>query len=258
MVAHYLVRFDDLCPGMNWDAWEAVEKILVELSVRPILAVVPDNRDASLDVAPPRADFWERVRSWQARGFAIGLHGYQHRYVTREAGVVGINRYSEFAGLPAAEQEEKLRAGLAIFAREGVRADVWVAPAHSFDAVTVAALARLGLRTISDGLFLFPHLDAHGVAWVPQQLWRFRPMPFGVWTVCYHVNRWGPRELEAFRRDLERHRAQIWSLPEALGAHGTRRPSWQEPLAEAALRAALWLKGAGGRALHSARASPRR
>ena len=49
-------------------------------------------------VAPPADDFWARVRGWQARGWAIGLHGYQHRYVTHDGGLVPLNQRSEFAG----------------------------------------------------------------------------------------------------------------------------------------------------------------
>ena len=47
--ATYLVRFDDICPTMNWEAWEQVENVLVSEGIRPILAVVPDNRDENLE-----------------------------------------------------------------------------------------------------------------------------------------------------------------------------------------------------------------
>ncbi|MGZ3443367.1 MAG: DUF2334 domain-containing protein, partial [Polyangia bacterium] len=92
--ARYLVRFDDICPGMNWPVWREIEKILVDADVKPLLAVVPSNEDAHLDVGPKEARFWDLVRGWQARGWTIGLHGYQHRYVTRQAGLVGLNERS--------------------------------------------------------------------------------------------------------------------------------------------------------------------
>src|SRR6478672_6653645 len=98
MDAQYLIRFDDLCPTMNWQVWAEIETILLESRVSPILAVVPDNRDTALMVGPPRSDFWVEVRRWQQRGWTIGMHGYQHTYVTEEAGIVGIWPRSEFAG----------------------------------------------------------------------------------------------------------------------------------------------------------------
>src|SRR5262252_3697380 len=84
----YLLRFDDICPTMNWQVWSEIEAALLDQDLKPILAVVPDNQDPVLKVDPPVEDFWERVRTWQARGWTIALHGYQHRYVTHSPGIV--------------------------------------------------------------------------------------------------------------------------------------------------------------------------
>ena len=88
--------------------WDRIAAVLDELAIQPIVAIVPDNRDPSLNVAPPREDFWERVRGWQAAGWFIALHGHQHLYETRDAGLMGINPFSEFAGLPYETQKLKL------------------------------------------------------------------------------------------------------------------------------------------------------
>src|SRR5262249_15450035 len=77
MEPKYLLRFDDICPTMNWGVWRSVEKILLDTDVKPILAVVPDNRDERLKVGNANEGFWEEVRGWQARSWTIGLHGYQ-------------------------------------------------------------------------------------------------------------------------------------------------------------------------------------
>jgi len=53
----YLVRFDDLCPTMNWTVWAEVEKMLLNLSIRPIAAVIPANQDVDLMVSAAHADF---------------------------------------------------------------------------------------------------------------------------------------------------------------------------------------------------------
>jgi len=222
----YLLRFDDICPTMNWTVWDALEEELVARGLRPILAVVPDNRDAKLVAGPARADFWERVRQWQRRGWSIALHGHQHVYVNRNAGLLGLNRQSEFAGLARSEQERKLRQGLAIFQSHGVQADAWVAPSHSFDRTTVDLLIGLGVPVISDGLGSLPYREPGPVVWVPQQLWAFRPRPAGVWTVCSHINPWQAGDLERFRGDLERYAARITDLPRVLERFGTRRPTF--------------------------------
>ena len=219
----YLLRFDDLCPTMNWEVWSEIEALLVQHQIKPMLAVVPDNRDPVLEVAQPVTDFWDRVRAWQARGWTIALHGFQHLYVSPCAGMVALRKKSEFAGLPASQQEEKLQRGLEIFEREGIKARVWIAPGHTFDAVTVSLLPKFGLRIISDGHFRFPYLTREGVFWVPQQLHSFRPAPTGLWTVCQHHNHWNLPAVRKFRSDLERHRGDVWSLEEALSCYGNRR-----------------------------------
>ncbi len=241
MSPRYVVRFDDICPTMDWRAWSRIEPVLDRHGVKPIMAVVPDNRDPHLAAGEVAPDFWSRVRHWQAQGWTIALHGHQHLYTTREPGLVGINRYSEFAGLSESTQRDKLQQALAIFAREGVRADAWVAPAHSFDEITLKLLLEAGIGVVSDGFYRRPvrHL---GALWVPQQLWRFRPMPEGVWTVCYHCNGFGDAAVERFTSDIGRYAAQIVSLPEACAAPRIGARSVPDAAFAAAWRAALRLK----------------
>src|SRR5882724_6605764 len=88
MSGKFLLRFDDICPTINWDVWQKLEDIMVEEDITPILSVIPDNQDPLLHDCEPNEHFWERVRTWQARGWTIGLHGYQHRYVNTDPGIV--------------------------------------------------------------------------------------------------------------------------------------------------------------------------
>jgi predicted deacetylase len=234
MSARYLVRFDDVCPTMKWATWDRVEAILDRHGVKPILAVVPDNADPELVADRPDPAFWSRVRAWQARGWTIAFHGHRHAYVTRDAGLVGLNARSEFAGLPYGEQKAKIEAALAIFAREQVTAEAWIAPGHSFDETTVRVLVEAGTNVISDGFFFRP-LRKLGATWIPQQLWRFRRVPFGVWTVCLHANAFTDRDLDNLDRDLGRFRESIVSLPEIL-----REDIGRETLLDAAF-SKFWL-----------------
>ena len=230
MSVRFLLRFDDMCPTINWEVWQKLETIMIEEDVRPILSVIPDNQDQALHEGEPDQRFWDRVRSWQARGWTIGLHGYQHLYVSKESGIVGLNNFSEFAGLPLGEQRDKLRKGLEIFARERVRADAWVAPAHSFDANTIEALVSLGVRTISDGMSPYPHGDSQGVFWVPQQLWKFRRVPFGVWTICVHHTDELYTDSTHFRKCIRKYRQSITNFPAVVEAYAQRKRSWTDDI----------------------------
>jgi predicted deacetylase len=215
MSAKYIIRFDDFCPTMNWALWDQIEPILLKHGIKPIIAVVPDNNDPTLTVNAPRADFWEKVRSWQAAGWTIALHGYQHLYSTPDPGLMKINSYSEFAGLPYQEQRDKLEKGLAIFAENQISVQTWIAPAHAFDANTVKALLDLQINVISDGYYFRP-VKRLGALWVPQQIWRLRPMRSGLWTVCLHSNDFSEADIKKFARDIEKYAPAIITFDQAI------------------------------------------
>ena len=41
----YCIRLDDACPQMNAEKWARIERILDKYKVRPIVGVIPENRD---------------------------------------------------------------------------------------------------------------------------------------------------------------------------------------------------------------------
>ncbi|MGH3627623.1 MAG: hypothetical protein ACRDRL_09315, partial [Sciscionella sp.] len=73
------------------------------------------------------------------------------------------------------------------------------------------ALESFGIDVISDGFFTHPVVD-HGAVWLPQQLWRFRRMPFGLWTVCCHINDWSADVIRAFVDDLKVFKESVTSV----------------------------------------------
>lgn len=225
MKTGFILRFDDLCPTVNWDVWNRIEELLIEFGVSPILSVIPDNRDKALVVSHPGENFWDRVQSWQRRRWTIGLHGYQHCYLTKQAGMYGRAAVSEFAGLPYEVQEIKLQNAVRIFEEHGVKPEVWVAPAHSFDDNTIEILLKTGVRIINDGYALYPYADERGVVWIPQQVGRFRNLPIGIWTVCFHFNRWDDSDLKRLRGDLQRFRPNILAINDVL-LLCNRRQTW--------------------------------
>jgi predicted deacetylase len=226
MSASYLIRIDDICPTIKWNLWNRYEEILMENNILPMLAVIPDNKDSRLFCDPPDRNFWDRVRAWQKRGWTIGLHGYQHVYTLKSRGMVGLQDYSEFAGLPYERQYQKLEAAVAIFRREGVNPDLWIAPNHSFDNNTIRALVELGVSTICDGYQLYPYLDSQGVFWIPQQLGNFHKMPVGLWTICIHLDDPLHANTEWFKNKLESFRPFIVSVGEVVDQFARHRASF--------------------------------
>lgn len=245
MGAQYLVRFDDVAPTMRWSVWERVERLLDAWQIKPIVAVVPNNRDPRLHAEPARPDFWDRVRGWQAKHWAIGWHGYEHVYSSPSAGLVGVHRGSEFAGVAESEQRARLDRAARVFRGQNVVPDVWVAPGHAFDWTTVRLLPEYGIRVISDGLFARP-VRWGACTWVPQQLWRFRDLPFGVWTVCHHINAWTQADLDRFERDVASYRERIVALGDVLAGPLPAR-NWLDWTFAHAYRGAIRLRASAGR-----------
>jgi peptidoglycan/xylan/chitin deacetylase (PgdA/CDA1 family) len=228
--AKYLIRFDDICPEMNWKIWEQIETILDKFKVYPILAVIPDNKDPKIQFDPPRSDFWDRVRYWQAKGYAIAMHGYQHKYCNTNPGIMKITHQSEFAGLPYKTQFMKLSAALTIFEKNKVKADAWIAPSHSFDEITLKILKELGIYIVSDGFWPNPFSADPGIIWIPQQLWAFKLKRSGIWTICNHHNNWDDTKLKTFEKDIEYYHEQMVSLSFAKSIGVFRSKSWKDSL----------------------------
>ncbi len=209
----YLVRFDDICPQMNWGNWDLVEKKLVELNIKPIIGLIPNNKDKKIMCdQKEKIDFLEKIKYWQELNWSIALHGYEHLYETKDPGIVGINSRSEFAGLSYEAQRDKIKKALRIFSYNNVKTNIWMAPAHSFDKITIKVLKENDIKFITDGFYLRPvtFLDMN---WIPQQIWSFKQaFPIGLWTVCFHTNNMTTKDIEKLKNDLEKYKRLIISI----------------------------------------------
>jgi predicted deacetylase len=209
--AQYLLRIDDLCPTVCAERWQQFQLLIEEFRLRPILAVVPDNRDPELQISPSDPAFWDCMRALEARGAAIGLHGYQHRCASRGRSLVDLHRISEFAGVPAAAQRAWIGEGIRILRGHGLNPNIWIAPRHGFDRNTLAALREQRILLLSDGFARAPFLQG-GLTWIPQQLWAPVEKERGLWTICVHPNTARDAEIVALRSFLTVHAAQFTSL----------------------------------------------
>lgn len=239
------VRLDDVCPQMDWERMNAVESVLDRHGVRPILAVIPECRDARISMGPARRDFWPWVRRKQSGGWHIALHGFEHLYVNENAGILPFHSKSEFAGLPYVEQKEKIRRGIDVLRREGIDPTVWVAPGHSFDYETVRALIDASdIRVVNDGIAVFPYFEA-GMVWLPQQRFAFSRVGYGVETVCLHTNWMSSTEVAKMDRFIAENRALFKSeISEVVAAYRKRKRSKLDDVYRTAFFAQRQARGA--------------
>jgi predicted deacetylase len=209
--AQYLLRFDDLCPTQDRAQWQRFPPLLAEFGIRPILAVVPDNRDPVLKLSEPDPQFWTEMRTMEAAGAAIGLHGYRHLCATRGRSLVPLHRETEFAGAPEQIQGKWIRAGLEILRGQGLNPTIWVAPRHGFDRATLRVLRAEGIGLLSDGFARRPFTRG-GITWIPQQLWASEAKPSGLWTICMHPNTAPDLLVEQLHSFLRQHAGQFTSV----------------------------------------------
>jgi len=256
--AQYLLRFDDLCPTVLRRRWERFLPLIEEFGIKPILAVIPDNRDRDLDREDPDPEFWTRMRAMQAAGATIALHGYQHSCNSEGKSLVPLHRHSEFAGRPAVTQQQWIESGLQILRGHGLDPRIWVAPRHGFDLNTLAALKWVGIKMLSDGLARIP-FERGGLIWIPQQLWGPVEKSAGVWTICVHPNTAREEQVKQLRDFLRVHAAQFTSVDRVIEEFAPQGLSVSERIYEGL---ALWrvrlVRGRGGRRWKSNRQLPPR
>jgi predicted deacetylase len=213
--AQYLLRFDDLCPTFSRARWQRFLSLIEEFKIRPILAVIPDNQDAELEVSLPDADFWDEMRAMEARGATIALHGYRHLCSSNGRSLVPLHRCTEFAGVPEETQRQWISAGLTILRAQGLSPRLWVAPRHGFDNGTLRALRQQGIDIISDGFARAPFIRG-GLTWIPQQLWTPAEKTAGFWTICVHSNTADDSLVDELQEFLRKHAAQFTSVERVL------------------------------------------
>lgn len=201
-MGQYILRLDDASDYMDLEKWSRMENLLDKYGIKPIFGIIPKNADESLVSKYERnPDFWSLMHSWIEKGWTPAMHGYEHRYVTKEGGLNPVNRRSEFAGLPYEEQAEKIRKGYKILVEHEIKPEIFFAPSHTFDENTLKAIkAETPIRIISDTVAW--DIFKEGDFWyIPQQSGSVRKLPFKIVTFCYHPNTMsenGFTELESF------------------------------------------------------------
>ena len=55
-----LIRIDDIAENMNWNLMEKTELLFQRYDIKPVLGVVPNNKDTEFLSFPKRNDFWKK------------------------------------------------------------------------------------------------------------------------------------------------------------------------------------------------------
>ncbi len=180
-------RIDDVSLYMNWENFNYLVELFNKNSIKPLLGVIPDNKDPKLCRLTYNSGGWDEIVQLKERGWMIAQHGYKHLYLTKNPGILGINQYSEFAGIDYSTQYEMIAKGKKLLAQIGLASNIFMAPAHSYDTNTLIALKQLDFRYVTDGYSIFPY-ENNSLKFIPCQ--KSQPINglVGLLTVCLHPN----------------------------------------------------------------------
>ncbi len=212
-----LIRFDDIAPNMNWKMMDKCESLLNKFDIKPVVGIIPNNKDEELLSYPRRNEFWKIVKNWHSKEWSIAMHGYTHVY-DNETGKKDYFNYggrSEFFGHPIEVQMLRIEKGLQIFKENNIEIDTFFAPNHTYDLNTFIALKKFGINQVIDGYGLSP-FTLNEIKFVPQLFYKLFFFPFGIQSTQLHINYWNEKDFSNFEKFIEKNRAKIIDLKTAV------------------------------------------
>ena len=212
-----LIRLDDIAENMNCNLMKKVELLFEKYEIKPVLGVIPNNKDDELLAYPKKENFWEQVRTWKSKGWEIAMHGYTHVY-DKKCGYKDYFNYgggSEFFGLSLSDQKIKIESGFKKFVKENIKIRSFFAPNHTYDLNTFRALDECGIINVIDGYGIFPY-SYKNLNFIPQLFYKEIMLPFGIQSTQIHLNYWKEKDFKNFEKFLMKHRKKIVSFDDML------------------------------------------
>ena len=212
-----LIRLDDIAENMNWGLMKKSELLFEKYGIKPVLGVIPNNKDNKLLSYPKKNDFWNQVRIWRDKGWEIAMHGSTHVYdkICENKDYFGYSGESEFCGHSLETQTSKIKIGLKKFNDEKIEIRSFFAPNHTYDMNTFVALKNSGISEIIDGYGLMPYTE-NGLKFIPQLFYKIFMLPFGIQTTQIHLNYWNQKDFDIFEKFIIKNSNKIISYDQAL------------------------------------------
>ena len=212
-----LIRFDDISANMNWDLMDKCEELFDKNNIKPVMGVIPNNKDKELLSYPKRENFWKIVERWKLKNWEIAMHGYTHLYDsnTDKKDYFNYGGKSEFFGHPIDIQLKKIKNGLQIFRENNIEIRVFYAPNHTYDRNTFEALKAAGINQVIDGYGLMPYKN-YNIQFIPQLFYKLYILPYGIQTTQIHLNYWNENDYKNFEKFIKKNLNYIINYDEAL------------------------------------------
>ena len=212
-----LIRLDDIAENMNWDLMKKSETLFEKYGIKPVLGVIPNNKDNELLSYPKKNNFWEQIRSWRDKGWEITMHGYTHVYdkSCKNEDYFSHGGGSEFCGHTLETQISRIKNGLKKFKDEKIKIRSFFAPNHTYDNNTFVALKNFGINEVIDGYGLMPYME-NDIKFIPQLFYKVFLFPFGIQATQIHLNYWKQKDFDDFERFIKKNSNKIITYDQAL------------------------------------------
>lgn len=213
-----LIRIDDVCENMNWNLMSKLESLFDNYSIKPVLGVIPNNRDEDFLSFPRNDNFWDQVRKWQDKGWEIVQHGDTHIYdrlCSKKSDYFEYGGGSEFFGHPLNVQEKRIKNGLEKFKREKINIRSFFAPNQTYDENTFIALKNCGISEVIDGYGLMPYTEKN-IKFIPQLFEKVVLLPFGIQSTKLHLHIWDENDYKKFENFIKINSKKIITYDQAL------------------------------------------
>lgn len=205
-----LIRMDDIAEHMNWEFMDRCELLFDKFNIKPLLGVIPENKDPEFLKYQKNSDFWNRVKSWKEKGWEISMHGHEHLYgqETKKNDFFNYGGGSEFYGLDYQTQLNKIKLGIEKFTKKNIVVRSFFAPNHTYDLNTLKALKECNIKIVIDGYGLFPYYK-FDLLFIPQLFYKEIVLPFGIQSTQIHINYWDKNYLQNFEDFIYKNHRKI-------------------------------------------------
>lgn len=227
----YILRFDDVHPKMDSDKFRKAIEILEHNKVKGVLCIIPKNEDKKLNKSKKdNPNFKKEVDRLIKKGWEIAMHGVTHTN-NRGGGLLKINEYGEFPGLPKEDQYDLIKKGKELMIRNDWDTFNFVAPAHAFDENTLLALFKNEFINNLDAIGIYP--TVHDLLLhIPCIWWQFKeiPVPFrwlnGVTQIAIHTDELEDNDFLKLERFVKSKKDKFTSIDEVSNAFYSNRKTF--------------------------------
>ncbi len=212
-----LIRIDDIAENMNWPIMDKIEVLFDRYNIKPVMGVIPNNRDPELLKFPKEVNFWKKVLDWQKKGWEISMHGYSHEYEieTKKNDFFRLGGRSEFFGKSLQDQIDKIQSGLKIFKNKEIFVRSFFAPNHTYDENTFQALKECKINIVIDGYGIEPYKE-NQLIFIPQLFYRLLSLPLTFQTTQLHINSWNEEDFRFFEEYVANNKDKIITFDKIL------------------------------------------